>query len=105
MVDRKVTFESLPKELLLAVFAEVEFSKENFINLTLINRDTYDLLVNNQRILHDIAAKQFPHALYAARFSGRRIAFTAEPSQVSLNDLGNFQRLTDKIGALVCDVE
>ena len=106
MAEDRLNFETLPKEIPLAIFARVEFSKENFTKLTLISRKGYDLLVNSQSILHDIAAEQFPYAVYAARSFGKRIPFTSELRQVSLSDLfTSFRGTTERICAFFCDVE
>lgn len=106
MAEERLTFETFPQEILLAIFARVEFSKENFTCLTLISRKIYDLLVSNQSVLHDIAVQQFPHALYAARSSGKRIPFTSDTRQVPLSDLLNsYQRTTEEIWAFVSKVE
>ena len=51
----------LPNEALLAVIARVEFSTENFTNLSLVSKHIHGLMKTHMRqILNDIAVVQFP---------------------------------------------
>jgi hypothetical protein len=60
---------SIANEILLTIIRRVEFSKENFTALALVNHHFYDLIVGQgSRFLYDIAAIQYPTALLVGHY-------------------------------------
>jgi hypothetical protein len=57
------TLTDLPNEILLLVIARVDFSPENMLSLSLVNRRLNSLMVDHkQQLLNDIGTIQYPEA-------------------------------------------
>jgi hypothetical protein len=97
--------ESLPKEILLAIFAKVDFSKESLMRLRLVNQGFNNLLIHHQSILYDIAVNQFPQAFFASQYPGQSVPFSSNPKHLSMTRLKTFQESTAEIDAFISEIE
>jgi hypothetical protein len=91
-----ISLEDLTNEVLYRIIVSVEFSYKNFQALTLTCHQISDLMrVSGGRLLEDIAAIQYPHALEALQYP--KISFCAHSKVSTIFRLDRLRYMTDRV--------